>query len=56
MGFENGNSFAEEGRAVVSGAKEGWWRDLEKVEVGLIPEKEGWFLTKYRVESDVSSR
>lgn len=52
IGFENGNSFAEEGRAVVSGAKIGWWKDLEKVEVGLIPEKEGWFLTKYRVESD----
>lgn len=38
----------------MSGAKIGWWKDLEKVEVGLIPEKEGWFLTKYRVESDVS--
>ena len=35
-------------------AEQGYWKKLEKIEVGLIPEKEGWFLQKYRVESDVS--
>jgi hypothetical protein len=38
----------------VEGPKSGWWKELERVEVSLIPEKEGWFLTKYRLESDVS--
>ncbi len=32
----------------------GYWKRLENVEVSLISEKEGWFLQKYRVESDVS--
>lgn len=32
----------------------GWWRDLESVQVSLLAEREGWFLQKYKVESDVS--
>jgi sorting nexin-8 len=32
----------------------GWWRELESVQVSLLPDKEGWFLQKYKVESDVS--
>lgn len=36
------------------GTERGYWKRLERVEVGLITEKEGWFLQKYRVESDVS--
>ena len=32
----------------------GYWKRLETIEVGLITEKEGWFLQKYKVESDVS--
>lgn len=35
------------------GAERGYWKRLEHVEVGLITEKEGWFLQKYKVESDV---
>jgi sorting nexin-8 len=35
-------------------AERGYWKRVEKVEVSLIPEKEGWFLQKYRIESDVS--
>ncbi len=31
----------------------GYWKRLETVEVTLIAEKEGWFLQKYRVESNV---
>ncbi|KAI5448800.1 Sorting nexin mvp1 [Naganishia albida] len=30
----------------------GWWRDLESVQVSLLAEREGWFLQKYKVESD----
>lgn len=33
-------------------AERGYWRRLETVEVGLVSEKEGWFLQKYRVVSD----
>ena len=33
-------------------AERGYWKRLENVEVSLIAEKEGWFLQKYRVESD----
>jgi sorting nexin-8 len=36
------------------GTERGYWKRLEHVQVGLITEKEGWFLQKYRVESDVS--
>ena len=36
------------------GTERGYWKRLEHVEVGLITEKEGWFLQKYSVESDVS--
>lgn len=32
----------------------GWWKELETVQVSLLPDKEGWFLQKYKVESDVS--
>lgn len=32
----------------------GWWKDIETVQVTMMSEKEGWFLQKYRVESDVS--
>ncbi|KAL7421347.1 Sorting nexin mvp1 [Cryptotrichosporon argae] len=30
----------------------GYYKRLENVDVTLVPEKEGWFLQKYRVESD----
>ncbi|KAJ9109858.1 hypothetical protein QFC19_001837 [Naganishia cerealis] len=30
----------------------GWWKELETVQVSLLPDKEGWFLQKYKVESD----
>lgn len=36
------------------GTERGYWKRLEHVEVSLIAEKEGWFLQKYKVESDVS--
>jgi sorting nexin-8 len=35
-------------------AERGYWKRLEKVQVSLISEREGWFLQKYRIESDVS--
>jgi sorting nexin-8 len=31
----------------------GYYTRLEHVQVDLVPVKEGWFLTKYKVESDV---
>jgi len=42
--FTGGNPEAE--------AERGFWRRLETVEVTLIPEKESWFLRKYRVTSN----
>jgi sorting nexin-8 len=33
-------------------AERGYWRRLENVTVELCPQKEGWFLQKYRVSSD----
>ncbi|TXT06241.1 uncharacterized protein COLE_05572 [Cutaneotrichosporon oleaginosum] len=33
-------------------AERGFWRRLENVTVELCPQKEGWFLQKYRVSSD----
>lgn len=35
-------------------AERGYWKRLERVDVELIKEKEGWFLQKYKVTSDVS--
>jgi sorting nexin-8 len=35
------------------GSERGYWKRLETVEVGLLAEREGWFLQKYKVESDV---
>ena len=35
-------------------AEREYWKKVEKIEVGLITEKQGWFLQKYRIESDVS--
>jgi sorting nexin-8 len=32
----------------------GWWKDVETIQVTMMAEKEGWFLQKYRLESDVS--
>jgi hypothetical protein len=40
--------------AFSSGSERGYWKRLETVEVGLLAEREGWFLQKYKVESDVS--
>jgi sorting nexin-8 len=37
------------------GTEKGYWKRLETVEVSLLAEREGWFLQKYKVESDVSS-
>lgn len=36
--------------------RKGWFNDMEKVDVTILAEKEGWFLQKYRLESDVSFR
>lgn len=36
-----------------SEAERGYWKRLEHVDVSLVTEREGWFLQKYRVESDV---
>ena len=36
------------------GTERGYWKRLETVEVNLLAEREGWFLQKYKVESDVS--
>lgn len=33
----------------------GYWRRLESIDVTLVPEKEGWFTQKYKLESDVSN-
>ncbi|KAK6904423.1 hypothetical protein I203_105236 [Kwoniella mangroviensis CBS 8507] len=49
----NGSAFRSDG--VLDESQLGYWKDLEQVEVALIPEKEGWFLQKYRVESDKRS-
>ena len=50
---------SETGKYSSNGSEEvdmerGYWKKLETVEVGLITEKEGWFLQKYKIESDVS--
>lgn len=37
-------------------AERGYWKKLEKVDVSLVTQKEGWFLQKYTVESDVSCK
>jgi len=44
----------ERPEAFSSGSERGYWKRLETVEVGLLAEREGWFLQKYKVESDVS--
>jgi len=41
--------------AFSTGSERGYWKRLETVEVGLLAEREGWFLQKYKVESDVST-
>ncbi|ORY26233.1 hypothetical protein BCR39DRAFT_470616 [Naematelia encephala] len=48
------NHYSQPGMASAdeSIAEKGYWKKLEKVEVSLIPEKEGWFLQKYQIESD----
>ena len=37
-------------------SRKGWWKDLESIDVTIMAEKEGWFLQKYRLESNVSSQ
>ncbi|KIR58232.1 sorting nexin MVP1 [Cryptococcus bacillisporus CA1873] len=37
---------------MVNSGENGWWKDKERIVVTLLPEKEGWFLQKYRIESD----
>ncbi|WRT68941.1 uncharacterized protein IL334_005923 [Kwoniella shivajii] len=49
----NGSAFRSDG--IVDESQLGYWKKLETVDVTLIPEKEGWFLQKYRVESDKRS-
>ncbi|WVW79221.1 hypothetical protein I302_101187 [Kwoniella bestiolae CBS 10118] len=49
----NGSAFRSDG--VLDESQTGYWKNLERVEVVLKPEKEGWFLQKYRVESDKRS-
>lgn len=33
-------------------AERGYWRRLENITIELVPQKEGWFLQKYRLSSD----
>lgn len=40
--------------AFSTGTEKGYWKRLEKVDISLMAEREGWFLQKYKVESDVS--
>jgi hypothetical protein len=44
---------AEADRGLSAENMKGWWKELETVQVSLLPDKEGWFLQKYKVESDV---
>ncbi|OXB36473.1 sorting nexin MVP1 [Cryptococcus neoformans] len=37
---------------MVDTTEDRWWKNQERIVVTLIPEKEGWFLQKYRIESD----
>ena len=53
IGFSGRNN-GPPGGAFDTDAERGYWKRLEKIEVTLIPEKEGWFLQKYKVESSVS--
>ncbi|OCF31380.1 sorting nexin MVP1 [Kwoniella heveanensis BCC8398] len=46
----NGSAFRSDG--ILDESQQGYWKRLETVEVVLIAEKEGWFLQKYKVESD----
>lgn len=46
-----GAGFDEQGQIE---STRGWWKDVETVQVIMMAEKEGWFLQKYRLESDVS--
>lgn len=45
---------ADADRGLSAENMKGWWKELETVQVSLLPDKEGWFLQKYKVESDVS--
>lgn len=46
-GTSNGSGWNPEAEA-----EQGFYNRLETVDVSLIPEREGWFLQKYRVESN----
>lgn len=46
-GNSNGSSWNPEAEA-----EQGFYNRMETVDVSLIPEREGWFLQKYRVESN----
>ncbi|WWC91329.1 uncharacterized protein L201_006272 [Kwoniella dendrophila CBS 6074] len=49
----NGSAFKSDG--ILDESQLGYWKNLENVQVTLITEKEGWFLQKYKVESDKRS-
>ncbi|WWC73211.1 uncharacterized protein I206_107177 [Kwoniella pini CBS 10737] len=49
----NGSAFRSDG--ILDENQLGYWKRLEHVDVTLITEKEGWFLQKYRIESDKRS-
>lgn len=46
-GDSNGSGWNPEAEA-----EQGFYNRMESVDVSLIPEREGWFLQKYRVESN----
>lgn len=53
-GYSSGSGISGDPANPQAEAERGYWKRLEKVDVELIKEKEGWFLQKYKVTSDVS--
>lgn len=54
-GYSTGSGLAGDAANPEAEAERGYWKRLEKVDVELIKEREGWFLQKYKVTSDASS-
>ena len=49
----NGTSNGKTQGALDMEAEKEYWKKVEKIDISLISEKQGWFLQKYRIESDV---
>nr|ODN88644.1 sorting nexin MVP1 [Cryptococcus depauperatus CBS 7841] len=48
----NNSTFHSDPILINGASQEGYWENLEHVQVAFVPEKEGWFLQKYKIESD----